>query len=187
MPSPNNENRSLRQSHEAFKANLKARLEQAQADGQSPEQMQQMAMSLAGAEGGRQAIKAVGQLRSWWSGFKLFLMVGGLAVVLSVGLALAVEYRHAAPLCKAYGAEHHWTYQSLDLDYPDGGHSTNAGSATCVFADASGNDKYVSLAKLEPNWLTDLGVSFAFEMEFTLPLFFVLVALLFAAFKRKQK
>ena len=94
-------------------------------------------------------------------------------------------YRHAAPLCKAYGAEHHWTYQSLD--YPNGGHSNNAGSATCVFVDASGNDKYVSLTRLEPNWLTDLGVSFAFEMEFTLPLFFVLVALLFAAFKRKQK
>jgi hypothetical protein len=185
MPSPNNENRSLRQSHEAFKANLKARLEQAQADRQSPEQMQQMAMSLAGAEGGRQAIKAVGQLRSWWSGFKLFVMVGGLAVAMAMGLALAVEYRHAAPLCKAYGAEHHWAYQNLN--YPYGGHSSTSGSATCVFTDASGNDKHVSLAKLEPNWLTDLGVSFAFEIEFTTPLFFVLAALLLAALKRLQK
>ena len=185
MPSPSNENRSQRQGQQAFVADMKARLEQARAEGQSPEQIQQLAMRLAHADAGRRTTQVVGQVRSWWSKFELFLMVGGMALALAMGMAMGVECRHAAPLCKAYGAEHHWTYQSLD--YPNGGHSNNAGSATCVFVDASGNDKYVSLTRLEPNWLTDLGVSFAFEMEFTLPLFFVLVALLFAAFKRKQK
>ncbi len=185
MPSPTDKNSPLRQGHDAFVADLKARLAQAQSEGQSPEQMQQLAMALASADAGRRATQVVGQVSAWWSGFKLLVVVGGLALALAVGLALGVEYRHAAPLCQTYGAQHHWTYQSLD--YPNGGHSRNAGSATCVFADASGNRNYVSLTRLEPNWLTDLGVSFAFEMEFTLPLFFVLVALLFAAFKRKQK
>lgn len=185
MPSPSNENRSQRQGQQAFVADMKARLAQAQSEGQSPEQMQLLAMTLASANAGRRATQVVGHLAAWWSGFKLFLMVGAVACALAVGLALGVEYRHAAPLCETYAAAHHWTYQSLN--YPNGGHSRNAGSATCVFADASGNDEYVSLTRLEPNWLTDLGVSFAFEMEFTLPLFFVLVALLFAAFKRKQK
>jgi hypothetical protein len=185
MPSPRNEDRSPLQSHEAWVASLKARLEQARAEGQSPEQMQQLAMTMAHADAGRRATQVVGQVRSWWSGFKLFLMVGGLALALAMSLALGVEYRHAAPLCKSYGAEHHWAYQSLN--YPNGGHSSNAGSARCVFTNASGSHEYVSLTKLEPNWLTDLGVSFAFEIEFTLPLFFVLIALLFAALKRLQK
>ena len=185
MTSPTDQDRSPRQGRDAFVAGLKARLEQARSEGQSPEQMQQLAMTLASADAGRRATQVVGRLAAWWSGFKLFLVVGAVACAFAVGLALGVEYRHAAPLCETYAAAHHWTYQSLN--YPNGGHSNNAGSATCVFVDASGNDKYVSLTRLEPNWLTDLGVSFAFEMEFTLPLFFVLVALLFAAFKRKQK
>ncbi len=100
MPSPTDKNSSLRQGHELFVADLKARLAQAKTEGQSPEQMQQLAMALASADAGRRATQVVGQVGAWWSGFKLFLLVCALAVVLAGGLALAVEYRHAAPLCR---------------------------------------------------------------------------------------
>jgi len=109
-------------------------------------------------------------------------MVGVMACVLAIGLAWVVEHRYAAPLCDVYATEHRLSYRQLN--YPNGGHSTNAGSARCVFADPSGHEQSISLAKLVPNWVIDLMVSIALGIEFTIPAFFVLVALIFAAMKR---
>lgn len=87
MPSPSDHNPSQEQANEQFVAAMKARLEKAQADGQSPEQMQQLAMALGHTEAGRRATKVVTQVHSWWPGFQRFLMVGALACALAIGLA----------------------------------------------------------------------------------------------------
>ena len=56
-------------------------------------------------EEARQDILALtGQVRSWWSGFRRFLIVGALAFGLAAGLALLVERRYAAPICERYAA-----------------------------------------------------------------------------------
>ena len=120
-----------------FAAAMKTRLEQARADGQSLEKIQQLALELGRAEAGRRATRVVTQVRSWWSGFRTFLTVGVLACVLAIGLAWTVEHRYVEPLCDAYAKEHHLSYRQLN--YSNGGHSTNAGSARCVFADPAGD------------------------------------------------
>jgi len=184
VPSPSNHNPSQEQANEQFVAAMKARLEQARADGQSPEQMQQLAMALGHKEAARRAPQVVAQVRSWWSGFRLFLKVGALACVLAIGLAWLIEHRHAAPLCELYATEHRLSYRQLN--YTNGGHGTNAGSARCVFADPSGREKSISLAKLEPNFAIDMMVSVGLEIEFTLPAFFLIVALIFGAIERSK-
>ena len=161
---------------------MRTRLEQTRADGQSPEDIRQLARELGRAEAGQRATGVVKQVGSWWSGFRTFLMVGAVACVLAIGLAWMVEHRYAAPLCDAYATEHRLSYRHLN--YPSGGHSTNAGSPRCVFADPSGREQSISLAKLVPNFAIDLMVSIALAIEFSIPVFFVLVALIFDAMKR---
>jgi hypothetical protein len=104
---------------------------------------------------------------------------------MAIGLAWVVEHRYAEPLCDAYAKEHRLSYRQLN--YPNGGHSTNAGSARCVFADSSGHEQSISMAKLAPNFGIDMMISIALEIEFTIPAFFVLVALVLAAMKRGAK
>jgi hypothetical protein len=174
-----------KQISENFAANIKVRLEQAQAEGQSPEQLQQLAMELGRAEAGRQAIKTVAQAQSWWSGFKRYLMVSATALGLAVCLAWLVEHRHAVPLCELYAREHHLNYSQLA--YPSFGHSSTSGSATCNFSDARGHEKSISLAKLEPNLAIDLMVSVALGMGFTFPAFFLIIALISGAMERLKE
>lgn len=59
MPSLSDNQISQKQESEAFVASMKARLEQARADGQSPEQMQQLAMALGRKEAARRAPQVV--------------------------------------------------------------------------------------------------------------------------------
>ncbi|HEX7605331.1 MAG TPA: hypothetical protein VF348_01385, partial [Usitatibacter sp.] len=92
------------QAREAFIASMKSRMEQAQASGQSPEQIREQMAAFAREESRRQLPQTVAKVRSWWSGFRNFLIVGAIALALSIGLALVVEHRYAAPLCESYAA-----------------------------------------------------------------------------------
>jgi hypothetical protein len=174
-----------KESREAFLAGMKTRLEQAQASGQSPEQIQALVSSVARNEIERQAPQVVAQARSWWSGFRNFLIVGALALGVAIGLALVVEHQQLAPLCERYGAEHGLTYQGAY--YPvvgSGSRTTSPGG--CIFADSAGHRRSVSVYKVEPNSLVALLVSFALQVDFVIPVAFVLIALIAVSLRRRS-
>ena len=67
MSSTPEDDPSANESREAFLAGMKTRLEQAQASGQSSEQIRAQASSYAREEMQRQAPQVVARARSWWS------------------------------------------------------------------------------------------------------------------------
>ena len=176
---------SANESREAFLAGMKTRLEQAQASGQSPEQIRALASSDARAELQRQAPQTVARARAWWSGLRNFLIVGALAFGVAIGLALLVEHQHVAPLCERYGAEHGLTYQGAD--YPIIGRSSSTTSpGGCIFSDSAGRQRSVSLYKVEPNSIVALLVSFALQIDFVIPVAFIPIALIAVALRRSS-
>jgi len=166
----------------AFLAGMKTRLEQAQQSGQSPEQIRAMASAYAKEEGRRQLPEATSRMRGWWTGLRNFLIIGALAVGVFIGLALFVEHRYAAPLCEHHGAQHGLTYQGID--YPSIGSSSTTSPPRCIFLDAAGHRDTVSLDKLQPNAAIALLVSFALQIEFVVPVAFILIALMAVALRR---
>lgn len=174
------------QTREAFIANMKSRLEQAQASGQSPEEIRKQAAAFAREESQRQLPQIIARTRSWWSGFRTFLIVGAIALGLSIGLALFVEHRYAAPLCVNYAALHELTYEGLNYPLISKGSAANSASGSCIFENHAGRRSTVSLGKLETNWAIGLLITFALQLEFTTPVAFVLVALIAAALRRRK-
>jgi hypothetical protein len=173
------------QSREAFLTGMKTRLEQAQASGQTSEPIQALASSYAREEMQRQAPQVVARARSWWFGFRNFLIVGALALGVALGLALVVERQHVAPLCERYGAQNGLTYQGTD--YPVIGRSSSTTSpGGCIFADSAGRQRSVSLYKVEPNSLVALLVSFALQVDFVIPVAFILIALIAVSLRRRS-
>ena len=169
---------------EAFLAGMKTRLEQAQASGQSPEQLEELVSAFAKAAQRRQLPEATSRIRAWWTGLRNFLIVGALAVGVFIGLALFIEHRNAAPLCEHYGAQHGLTYRGID--YPTIGRSSSTTSTPrCLFVDAAGRRDSVSLDKLEPNAAMALLVSFALQIDIVVPVAFILIALMAVALRRK--
>ncbi len=157
---------------------MKARFEQARSSGESPENIEQQMKALVREESRRQIPPMVAKARSWWWGFRNFLIVGSLAFGLAIGLALWVEHRYAAPLCERYAAEHGLAYWGLDYPVLGKSSSTTSPSGTCLLLEASGRQRSVDLTRLEPNSVKALLASFALQMEVTMPVSFVLLALL---------
>lgn len=127
------------------------------------------------------------QARSWWFGFRNFLIVGGLALGLAMALALLVEHRYAAPLCRQYGAQRGLTYQGISYPVIGKSSSTTSSSGSCRFVAATGREDRVSLTRLEPNWAIQFAVSWALQLELTTAIFFVLIALLAVGIGRLRK
>jgi hypothetical protein len=169
----------------ALIAGMKTRVEQAQASGQSPEQIRDLLSAFAKEESRRQMPELTARVTAWRSGFRNFLIVGALAFGVAVGLAFLVEHQHLAPLCERYGAQRGLTYQ--DADYPVIGSSSSTTSpGGCIFSDPAGRRDTVSLYKLEPNAGIALLVSFALQIDFTIPAAFVLIALLAVWLRRRS-
>lgn len=181
MEPATDDERAREPAREAFIAAMRSRIEQAQASGQSPEQIRKQTATYAREEVQRQIPQLVSRARSWWSGFRLFLIVGALAVGLAIGLAMVVEHRYAAPLCEQYAARHGLAYRGFDYPVTGGSSSTKSTSGSCLFVDSAGHRKTVSLSKLEPNGVISLLAGFALLIEFTIPVAFILVALLVVA------
>jgi len=143
--------------------------DQAQVSGQSPEQMPEL----------------TARVTAWWSGFRNFLIVGALAFGAAIGLAFLVEHQHLAALCERYGAQRGLAYQGAD--YPVIGSSSSTTSpGGCISSDTAGRRATVSLYKLEPNAGIALLVSFALQIDFTIPAAFVLIALLAVWLRRRS-
>lgn len=178
--------RGLGNEREAFAAAMKQRLEDGRARGLSPQEAEADAREFASREMRRRAPEVVAAARSWWVGFKRFVGLGALAIALAVGLALFAEHRYAAPLCERYAADHGQQYRGLDYPYLGRSSSTSSSSGRCIFADAAGRRSTISLRKLEPSFAADFAVSAALQLEFTIPAFFVLLALAAAAVLRRR-
>ncbi len=171
---------------EAFVAAMKRRIEDGRSRGLSPEEMEADAREFARGEMRRRAPEVVAAARTWWVGLRRFLVIGALAVALSVGLALFAEHRYAAPLCERHAAEHGLQYRGLDYPYLGRSSGTSSGSGRCILADAAGRGTTVSLRKVEPNFAVDFAMSTALEIEFTIPAFFALLALAAASVLRRR-
>lgn len=181
MSSAPDDERDRVQTRQDFAARMRARIEQAEASGQSPEQIKEEAAAFAREEARRQLPALTGQVRSWWSGFRNFLIVGALALGVAIGLALLVERRYAAPLCERYAAGRGLVYKGLDYPVIGRSSSTTSASGSCILANAAGRRETVSLTKLEQSTIIALMVSFALQIEVTIPVAFVLIALLAVA------
>ena len=186
MNSVPDDKRIQEQAREAFIAGMKDRIEQAQASGQSPEQIKQQVAAYANAEARRQVPQIVSRFHSWWLGFRRFLIVAALASGVAIGLALFVEHRYAAPLCEQYAAQHGLLYQGFS--YPVKGHSsTTPLSGSCLYSDSADHRNSVSLAKLVPSAVIALLVSIALDLEVTIPVAFVFIALIAVGIGRLKR
>jgi hypothetical protein len=173
----------LQKKGEAFAAAMQARIEQARANGESSEQIKEEVTAYARAEARQQAPQVVARARSWWSGFRNFLIVGALALGLAIGLALFVEHSYTAPFCEKYASQHSLVYSGFQ--YPTLGRSSSTSSlGRCMFADAAGQSSTVDFSKVNSNAILALLVSFALQIEITIPVFFILVAMLAVAISR---
>ncbi|MBL0141843.1 MAG: hypothetical protein IPP91_07165 [Betaproteobacteria bacterium] len=177
MTAPPGDGKDLERAGEAFAADMKARLEQGQADGLSPDQLREQLMAHARDEARRQAPQVAAKVRSWWTGMRNFLVVGALAAGLAIGLALSIEHRYASPLCGRYAAQHGLEYRGLA--YPSIGRSssTTSLSGSCILFDVAGHRRTVSLDRIEPDAVIGFLVGFGLLLEVTVPVLFVLVAL----------
>lgn len=164
---------------------MKTRFEQSHASGQSPERIRDLLSVFAREESRRQMPDLTARVTAWWVGFRNFLIVGALAFGVAIGLAFLVERQHVTPLCERHAARYGLTYQGVD--YPVIGNSSSTTSpGGCIFALPTGGQDTVSLYKLEPNAGIALLVSFALQIDFTIPIAFILIALLAVRLRRKS-
>ncbi|MDD4880535.1 MAG: hypothetical protein PHR30_01985 [Gallionellaceae bacterium] len=184
MSSTQDDESSQEQAREAFIAGMKTRIEQAQASGQSPEQIQMLAAAYAREEMQRQLPQAMSRAKSWWSGLRNFMLVGALALGLAIGLALFVEQDYATPLCEHYAVQHGVTYRGLEYPVIGGSSRTTSRSGSCMVVNSAGSQNTVSLSSLEPNAAIAILVSFALQIEVTTPIAFVLIALLATSLRK---
>jgi hypothetical protein len=176
MNSNRDEEQDKEKERDAFLAGMKTRIEQAQASGQTPEQIREQVLA-------QQVPQVAAKARSWWTGFRNFLIIGAIAFGLAIGLALFVEHSYAAPLCEQYAAQHSLVYSGLD--YPViGSSSSTTSSGSCIFVDAAGNRNTIEFRDLAPNAALALLASFGLQIEITIPAFFILVALIAVGISR---
>jgi hypothetical protein len=183
---PNDDKKAQEKKREAFITSMKTRLEQAQANGESPEQIRKEFTAQVREEAGQQAPQIAAQARSWLIGFRNFLIVGALAFGLAIGLALLTERLYTTPLCEKYAASHGLAYRGLD--YPViGSSSSTTSSGSCIFVNSAGHSNTIEFRDLAPNAIIALAASFALQIEITIPVLFVVIALIAVAIGRLRK
>lgn len=168
---------------EAFAAEMKRRMEQAQARGDSPEQIRAQASAYAHQVARERAPDTIAKGRSCWVGFRNFLIVGAIALGLAIGLLLLVDRSYVSPLCEKYAAQHSLVYRGVDYPYV-GSSSSTTNSGGCIFEDAAGQRNTITLRVLDPNGALSLLASFVLDVEFTVPTLFILVALIAVGLSR---
>jgi hypothetical protein len=186
MTSPSDEKEAQERKHEAFIASMKKRLEQAQANGESPEQIRKEFTARAREEAGQQMPKIAAGVGSRWSGFRNFLIVGALALGFAIGLALLTERIYTTPLCEKYAAAHGLVYHGLEYPVIGSGSNTTS-SGSCIFVDSAGGSNTIRFRDLAPNAVMALLASFALQLEITIPALFVVVALIAVGIGRLRR
>lgn len=185
MSSPLEEKDAQEKKRDAFVAEMKTRIEQAQASGESPEQMKKELTAYAHEEARQQAPQVAAQARSWWLGIRNVLIIGTISLGLAIGLALLTERTYTTPLCEKYAASHGLVYRGLD--YPViGSSSSTTSSGSCIFVNSAGKSNTIRFRDLASNQVVALLASFALQLEITVPALFILVALMAVAITRRK-
>ena len=95
-----------------------------------------------------------------------------LALAAAVGLLLLAERSVIVPTCSAYANTHAMTYADFRLVG-----LKQANNVVCMLTKANGKTQDIRLNELVP-FVTDMLVGFAMSLQFTVPLFAILLATL---------
>lgn len=109
---------------------------------------------------------------------RLTVLVFGLALVCSLALKLGLEHSAIAGYCSEYGQ-----VQGLNFQHATAANYRKDSGVECVYQQHDGRETVMPLSELAP-FMTDLGMSFATDLEVTVPAFAVLLALLWFGAKR---
>jgi hypothetical protein len=94
-----------------------------------------------------------------------------LAVPLALALFWFAQRSTAEPICRSYGSVHGLVFQGVKH------YSRDESTTVCQYTQATGETTEVSFQKLAP-FLTDLWVSFAIDLKFTVGTITVMLAVL---------
>ena len=109
---------------------------------------------------------------------RLTVLVFSLALVCSLALKLGLEHSAIASYCTEYGQA-----QGLNFQHATAANYRKDSGVECVYRQHDGGETVMPLSGLAP-FMTDLSMSFATDLEVTVPGFAVLLALLWFGAKR---
>lgn len=117
-----------------------------------------------------------------WRGFRRLALVCVLAFVVGLLVEQAMERGVVAPACAAHATSHGLVYRGVTVHGP----RNNEPGAHCLFGHVGGDETSASLHKVLP-FFTSLAIDFLLDIEFTVPLFAVLLAGLTALALRRRR
>ena len=109
---------------------------------------------------------------------RLTVLVFSLVLVCGLAVKLGLEHGAIAGHCTEYGQA-----QGLDFQHANAANYRKDSGVECVYRRRDGSEAVMPLSELAP-FMTDLGMSFATDLEVTVPAFAVLLALLWFGAKR---
>lgn len=117
-----------------------------------------------------------------WRGFRGLAVVCVLAFVIGFAVEQAMERGVVAPACAAHASAHGLVYRGVTVHGP----RNDEPGAHCLFGRGGDDETSASLQKVLP-FLTALAIDFLLDIEFTVPLFAVLLAGLTALALRRRR
>lgn len=115
-------------------------------------------------------------------GFRRLALVCVLAFVVGLLVEQAMERGVVVPACAAHATSHGLVYRGVTVHGP----RNNEPGAHCLFGHVGGDETSASLHKVLP-FFTSLAIDFLLDIEFTVPLFAVLLAGLTALALRRRR
>lgn len=132
---------------------------------------------------GRHSYREAASLWEGRRGVYRLAVVCLLAFVIGFVVAQAMERAVVAPACAAHASSHGLVYRGVTVHGP----RDDEPGAHCLFGRSGGNDETsASLQKVLP-FFTTLAIDFLLDIEFTVPLFAVLLAGLTALALRRRR
>lgn len=117
-----------------------------------------------------------------WHGFRRLALVCMLALGIGLVVKQAMEHGVVAPACAAHASAHGLVYRGVTVHGP----RNDEPGAHCLFGRGGDDETSASLLKVLP-FLTALVIDFLLDIEFTVPLFAVLLAGLTALALRRRR
>jgi|APDOM4702015159_1054818.scaffolds.fasta_scaffold76320_2 hypothetical protein len=120
-----------------------------------------------------------------WEGRRGFLrlaLVCVLAFIIGLVVEQAMEHGVVEPVCAAHASAHGLVYRGVTVNGP----RNNEPGAHCLFGHVGGDETSASLHKVMP-FFGSLAIDFLLDIEFTVPLFAVLLAGLTALALRRRR
>jgi len=128
------------------------------------------------------AMNEAGSLWEGWHGFRRLAAVCMLAFVIGFAVEQAMERSVVAPACAAHASAHGLVYRGVTVRGP----RDDEPGAHCLFGRGGDDETSAALQKVLP-FFTSLAIDFLLDIEFTVPLFAVLLAGLTALALRRRR